>query len=170
MEVSKKYLRDILDYELETGVFVWKWREDLRIRDNKRLAGTSAGCLMDDGYICIGIKRKYFKAHRLAWLYVHGQWPSMQIDHINGDKSDNRIANLREASMAENKWNSRPASTNKSGVKGVSFDKQSGKWKAGICVRGEKIHLGYFASLDEAASIYRQEAIRRHGVFVNLTA
>lgn len=153
MKLTAKYVRSILDYDADTGVFRWKWRDDARQSVNAQMAGKIAGCIMPDGYITIGINRRYYKAHRLAWLHVNGEWPDVQIDHINGIRSDNRIANLREATVAENKWNSRPSVKNTSGVKGVSLDKRSGKWKVSICVNGAKIHLGYFSDFEQAKHV-----------------
>ncbi len=99
-ELTAEYLRSILHYDQETGIFTWKVRTARRVK-----AGDVAGCSDGDGYRLIKVQSRLYKAHRLAWLYIHGSWPKDQIDHINRIRTDNRIANLREVSNKQNLQN-----------------------------------------------------------------
>ncbi|MBD1229107.1 HNH endonuclease [Xenorhabdus griffiniae] len=103
--------------------------------------------------------------HRLAWLLYYGRWPSEFIDHINGDKSDNRIVNLREASNTENSWNSKMRKNNSSGIKGVCWCKSKKKWVARIRIDGKRKTLGYFSNIDEARLIMEKARTKYHGEF-----
>ena len=95
--LSQKYLREALHYDPDTGIFTWKVATASCVK-----VGAEAGCVKNDGYRAIGMGGKSYKAHRLAWLYVHGEWPKEQIDHINHIRTDNRMENLRPASGGEN--------------------------------------------------------------------
>ena len=112
-----------------------------------------------NGYV--GIGRQY--AHRLAWLFVHGRWPHGDIDHINGDKLDNRIGNLRECSRSENQRNHGLTTRNRSGFKGVS--QRRDRWIATIVVHGKQSYLGTFEAPEQAAIAYLDAAVRLHGEF-----
>lgn len=120
--ITSKYLRQILEYDPETGVF--RWKEKTSKHSNVEI-GSIAGFRTATDYIFISILNKEYAAHRLAWLYVHDEWPSEFIDHINGVKYDNKISNLREASHSENQWNHKIRKDNRSGFKGVSYNKKS---------------------------------------------
>ena len=134
-----------LDYDPLTGDFTWRVTVNGRAK-----AGTIAGCKSNE-YWAIRVAGKLHLAHRLAWFYVHGEWPK-QIDHINGIGSDNRIANLRLATPAQNAANMKRVKTNTTGFKGVSFKK--GKWRANIKHAGRAIQIGTFASPEEAHAAY----------------
>src|SRR5882672_2364605 len=114
-DITAAYLRTILHYDPKTGIFRWRVRMS-PARGAGEIAGAKSG-----NYIRIGIKRRWYQAHRLAWLYVHGKWPLYWLDHANGDKLDNRLENLREATHSQNQMNSRRAKHNTSGFKGVTF-------------------------------------------------
>ena len=117
-KVTYEYVSKVLNYNKETGVFTWKKTTGRRAK-----IGDRAGC-RTTGYEFIGINKKLYPAHRLAWLMTYGDWPKEFIDHINGDPSDNRIANLREVTFSENLQNQRRAQKrSKSGLLGVSFHK-----------------------------------------------
>lgn len=137
-ELTKQALRGLLRYNRKTGMFT-------RLSNKKE-----AGYLTKKGYVKIVIKGKQYAAHRLAWLYVHGEWPAGEIDHKNRIKSDNRIINLRDTTKNKNQQNSKLRTDNKSGVKGVSWHTHHGKWVAQIRVDGKNYHLGYFDTLEEA--------------------
>jgi len=127
--LSAERRRELLHYDMETGVITW------RVRSNSRVtAGDVAGYIRSNGYIAIQIDGRLYFAHRLAWFFVMGEWPKNQIDHIDGKKTNNRFANLREATNAENGQNQRKAqSDNKSsGLLGVSWHNPSGNWRARI--------------------------------------
>jgi hypothetical protein len=146
-------VRELLHYDAEMGVFAW------------RSDGREAGCVAPTGYVLIGIDGDLYLAHRLAWLYVTGQWPILRIDHIDRQKANNRFANLREATAAQNAANSGPRSTNRSGFKGVSWDKRNRKWRATITVDGRQRSLGRHVRLEDAVSAYATEAKTVHGAY-----
>ena len=146
-ELTAEYLRSVLHYEPETGVFTWKVRTSPRIK-----AGDVAGCPSGDGYLQITVCSRLHRAHRLAWLYVYGSWPKDQIDHINRNRTDNRSSNLRDVSHKQNGQNASKPSNNTSGHPGVVWHKQSSKWVARIMHNYKQIHLGYFTDIEEAIS------------------
>ena len=150
-DITAEALREQMDYDPETGSFYWK----------PRRAGCPGG-----GYWQIRIKGRCYYAHQLAWLYVHGEWPSEEIDHINRDRLDNRIANLRAADRCQNQQN-KLQSNNKSGFKGVSLHnpRLAKPWQAQITVRGQHHHLGNFSTPEEAHEAYKEAAARLHGEF-----
>ena len=134
-------LREILDYDKETGIFVWKV-----MLAHRRKPGTVAGNLTHD-YIEIGINNRSYRAHHLAWLYVTGQWPKSYIDHIDGNRANNAFANLREVSGQKNSQNRHWVSVNKTSSQylGVTWNKQRGCWMAQIrATNGENINLGLY--------------------------
>ncbi|MCO1367149.1 HNH endonuclease [Burkholderia multivorans] len=134
-------IRDLLEYNPETGVFMWKPKP--------------AGHKRASGYISIHIDGVEIKAHRLAWFLVHGEWPQDRIDHINGDPSDNRISNLRDATARINAENQRRAKvTNQAKLLGVTWHAKRGKWQAEISTNGKKKYLGLFESAEEAHLAY----------------
>ncbi len=143
-------LRRRLHYDPQSGVFTWQ--------ESGRAGwvGRKAGCMSDWGYLIIRIDGKGISAHRLAWLYMHGTWPEHQIDHINRDKLDNRIGNLRDVAQAINQHNRASArADNKSGRLGVSFQRRAGKWIAQIQANNKRHFLGYHATPEAAQEAYR---------------
>lgn len=163
--LTQAELMAVLDYDKETGVFTWKARpvtENSREHARKfngRFAGKPAGSCHRTGdgrvYRAIKIEQKAYLAHRLAWLYVHGVWPNGEIDHIDNDASNNRIANLRDITSAENKQNrTAPARKSRSGRLGVLYIRATGKWQAKITINGEVKYLGTFADREEAYAAY----------------
>ncbi len=134
---------DGLTYFPDTGIFVFASGP----RQGKR-----AGSLHKHGHRHIRFGSRFRpKEHRLAWFFVHGKWPSAQIDHINCDPSDNRLINLRLATCAQNCANQRTAKNNTSGVKGVSWSRAANKWKAEIRVNRKAIYLGCFVTIEQAS-------------------
>ena len=152
--LTQAQLKKFLNYDPETGVFI---RIAVPRPQVECYIGKPAGYLTDNGYWVIAVehKRNRHRAHRLAWLYMTGEWPKGDIDHINGDRLDNRWANLREATRSQNLGNSRMPSTNKSGFKGVSFDKRRGKLLAQITLDGVHYHLGRYDEIEDAMQAYR---------------
>ena len=150
--LTQEKLYSILNYDQDTGIFTWKVN-----RRNKAKINTVAGYKESEGYIVISVFGKSYKAHRLAWLYVYGELPNEYIDHINGNKSDNKIENLRICTNAENQWNSKISSKNVSGVKGVHWCNTKKRWKAKLSINGKIKHIGYFTDL-ESAKIKLMEA------------
>lgn len=153
-------LRELLIYDPATGEFTR--RVDIY---RKYRAGQKAGSRDRRGYVFLRIDYRPYTAHRLAWLYVYGVWPARDVDHIDGDCSNNRIANLRLATMSQNIANSKLSCRNKPGSKGVSWATNERKWKAQITFQSRNKHLGYFNSKEEAAACYREAATRLFGEF-----
>jgi len=152
-------VRELFEYDPETGELI------RRVSRGRSPQGAIAGCLDRDGYLLLKIDGLNYKAHRVAWLYAHGAWPADQLDHINGKRSDNRIANLRLASHAENSRNRYRSRNNTSGYKGVDFNR--GRWRALIGTGGKNLHLGYFSSAAEAHAAYCRAAQELFGEFWN---
>lgn len=144
--ISQGRLREILHYDPDTGVFTWRDARHSRVR-----SGQVAGTLHGAGYRLIGIDGRKYRAARLAWLYVYGVWPTYFIDHRNGVRDDDRIANLREATASENQQNAVPRA-NKTGVIGVSS--HGGRYRARITLGRKKKHLGYFDTRELAHQAY----------------
>ena len=152
MRLTRDRLKELLDYDPETGEFVW------RINVSNVKAGSVAGSFNSYGYIRIMVDGEKYLAHRLAWLYMRGYDPENQIDHLNGIRNDNRIENLREVSQSCNLQNTKVQSNNTSGFPGVCWHKQNRKWKAQIQIQGKKHHLGYHdTALDAALARYTEE-------------
>lgn len=149
--ITAERLRDLLSYSPETGFFIYR-----TTRGNK-IAGSLAGSLCD-GHIHIKIDNVIYKAHRLAWLYMNGQWPAGEVDHENLFGSDNRWHNLRDATKSQNQANRGRNSNNRSGFKGVCFHKATGKWSAELTCGGRRMYLGLFATAREAHRAYLAKA------------
>lgn|SRR3990167_2961628 len=163
--LNASYVRSILDYEEETGLFRWRYRADRRRNWNTRYAGAVAGCRRDDDYITIVIDAKVFYAHRLAWLWMTGEWPLIEIDHWDTCHDNNRWKNLRLATGAQNKRNVKRRRSNASGVIGVSYYPPTNRWRARIKVDGREIALGYFRTKAEAATARYTATKELHGEF-----
>lgn len=146
--LSVERLREVLDYDPETGVFTWKFRPEARKEWNTRYAGKEAGSV--SRYLNIRIGTITHQAHRLAWLHVYGIWPKDQIDHKDGDKLNNRLENLREVTNRVNDLNRALACNNTSGVSGAWWWETKGRWQARVHYLGKYHWLGLFTSLAEA--------------------
>ncbi len=159
---SAQELNERFTYNPETGEIRNKINLDHRKRNK---AGELSGCICSShGYRIIRWGRRLMLAHRVAWAMIYGEWPIL-IDHINGDKADNRIANLRLATKSQNAFNSKGHKDGASGVKGVSWNKQARKWGARITINGKYKHIGLFQSIKAAAAAYSDAAHRFHGEF-----
>jgi hypothetical protein len=175
-ELTADVARQLLDYDPKTGVFRWKVRTvDMFAADatksaeanclawNSRHAGNSAGTSVK-GYVVISIFGRRYLAHRLAWLLIHGEWPSSDLDHIDLDKSCNRISNLRKATPSQNQANKR-ARDSASGFKGIYWDTRKRKWRAQIRKDKKRYHLGLFDAPKDAHLAYQKAAELLHGEF-----
>ncbi|CAB5079604.1 putative NHN endonuclease [uncultured Caudovirales phage] len=157
-------LRQVLNYDPATGVFTWKVTNS-----NRAVAGSVAGTLRVASetlvYRQIRIDGVSHRAHRLAWLYMTGEWPKDVVDHVNGNGTDNRWVNIREATKSQNQFNRRASRNNTSGRKGVVFLKDRNRWRALIWVNDQPRYLGNFYTY-EAAVAARSAAERQlHGAF-----
>ena len=155
--ITAERVREVLDYDPETGIFTRKVR-----LAHRHQVGDVAGQKHTKGYVLIGVDSELYYAHRLAWLHYYGYWPIDQIDHINRDKADNRISNLRDVTNAENHRNRSANSNNKSGHLGVYWVKRTGRWEAAITVNWVKIPLGQYDQLEDAIAA-RKAAEAKYG-------
>lgn len=169
-ELTLERLKQVLDYQPHTGLFIWVVSPDRPKRWNTKHAGKVAGGLNNWGHRAIRIDGRKYLAHRLAWLYVHGEWPQQEVDHVNCDKDDNRISNLREASRFENALNRPVQKNNALGLKGTSFDRRKGKFQAQIGAFGRHKWLDYFETKEAAAEAYRRASEEMHGSFSHASA
>lgn len=157
--VTQARLKELYDYNPETGLFTQRF--------NRRgtFAGRIAGSVGQNGYIKIAVDQQHLMAHRLAWLYVHGEFPENVVDHINGVRSDNRIENLRACTHSQNLQNAKAPKRNTSGVKGVSKHPVTGRWKVTVTANGKNYHGGYFANLEDARIAVEAKRKELHGEF-----
>lgn len=155
MDLTQERLKELLSYDPLTGVFLWKVSRRGRFAKVGAVAG---GPDQRDGYIIICVDQKLYRAHRLAWFYMTGEWPADEIDHIDLDKVNNRFENLREATHKQNSHN-RPK-------RGYTFDKRRGVFVAQIRIDGKHKHLGQFKTTSEAIAAYNKAALIYHGQFV----
>ncbi len=162
-DLSAEILREILDYSPETGLFSRKVTVGSRGE-----IGRIVGSPHHGGYLYIWIGKYQYLVHRLAWLWMTGDWPDRQLDHINRDKSDNRWSNLRLATHGQNRQNSRAPKNNTSGYIGVSFVKATSKWHAYIRVNRQRVHLGFFGDRTTAAACRNINAAYMYGDFARL--
>lgn len=153
--ISQAILKELLSYDENTGKFHWK----VSRAGNKK--GSLAGTINSNGYIVIRIFSKEYRAHRLVFLYINGVMPIFDVDHINGDRIDNRAANLREVTRSQNMQNLRVAnSRSSSGLIGAG--KNRDRWAARIWVNGKRIHLGYFHDPESAHNAYLKAKREHH--------
>ena len=157
--ITQSELKELLNYNPDTGEFTW-----LKTNNRRIIIGSIAGS-NHLGYIQIKLSGKLYKAHRLAWLYITGEWPQQFIDHINHNRADNKWDNLREASNAENVRNSIKRKNNKSKYKGVYWKQKNQKWSAQICINYKKIYLGLFDSQEEGYKAYCEASKKYHMEF-----
>lgn len=159
--LTQEYLKSILNYNPETGIFTWLIKSHLKIN-----IGDKAGYI-SQGYISIGIKYNHYLAHRLAYLWMEGYIPK-EVDHINMIRNDNRWCNLREASHSNNQHNKIKYKNNTSGYKGVFFDKERNCFRAEIRFKGNGLYLGRFPTAEEAYDAYCRKALELHGEFARV--
>lgn len=172
MELSLyEKLHSLIDFNPETGSTKWKFREEIAetqhklaniIGFNRRFAGKECfSCVRDDGYVHGAINEKKYLKHRIVWFMHYGEWPNGGLDHINGDKTDNRIANLREATPSQNQYN-RPSLGK---LRGAHYRKSDGMWQSSIRVENKRIYLGIFACADDAHKAYCEAQTKYHAEY-----
>lgn len=155
--LTQARLKELLHYNPDTGVFT-----RLVATSNFIKVGDIAGASHNRGYICISVHSKPYLAHRLAWLYMTGQFPSKQIDHVNGVRNDNRFINLRQCTQYENDQNRVSRKNTTSKYIGVSWNNERRKWRATININGKQKHLGRFETEEEALSAYIEAKAKIH--------
>lgn len=160
-QLTAARVRSVLDYDQETGLFTWKYPINNRIK-----VGDIAGYIAQ-GYWRISVDGCTYLGHRLAWLYMTGEWPQHQIDHIDMKRSNNAWLNLREATHAQNHFNIGITASNRTGFKGVSWFKKTRKWRARITIGGKNKTIGYFETKEQAHDAYCNAASEHHGEFAN---
>lgn len=158
--LTQQELKLNLSFNPETGIFTWLVANNGRVK-----VGMIAGSLSSTGYLYIMIDRKNYKSHRLAWLYMTGEWPKKMIDHIDGEKSNNRIVNLRDCNQSQNMQNMRASKINASGYKGVSWHNATSKWRSRAKLKRKQYHLGLFEHAEDASQAYQNFAKQNHGEF-----
>lgn len=156
-KLTHERLREMVAYSPETGLF-----SCLMARKN-RAVGDIEDRIAGPGYVAFCLDGRQYYAHRLAWFYMHGEWPAGEVDHINRDKTDNRLANLRVATRSQNSANIGARSDNRSGFKGVFPNKR--RWSSQVIARGKTYHLGTFDTPEMAHEAYCHAARRLHGEF-----
>jgi len=172
--INQENLMSLLHYNKVTGVFTWRKRDASLFASaqaermwNKRYAGKEAGTVRQEpgGYRVILINGRKYMAHRLAWMYEYGKIPEGCIDHINCNKLDNNISNLRECTMSENLMNSKLMRGTMSGIKGVHLHKPSGRWQARLRYDGKNRHVGSYGTKEEAKNAIIAKRNEVHGEF-----
>lgn len=162
--ITQDMILSVLSYNSDTGIFRWcgKRREGIEI-------GAEAGWGHSGGYKQVRIFNRRFFMHRLAWVYHYGVHPTGQIDHINGNRLDNRICNLREASDLQNTWNIGVHAKNTSGFAGVTWSKEAKKWRAQCSINKKRHNLGLFSTPEDASEAYKTFARIHRGEFYRET-
>lgn len=179
MNINQEYLKEALAYDPVTGIFSWKIRPVSHFKPgkvktalhicnmwNSKMSGKTTGYVKKGGYLEIGLDNKLYLSHRLAWFYVYGEFPSEEIDHIDGRRANNCISNLRSVTRLENNQNTKRRKNNTSGTVGVSPYRDTDRWVAYISANGDKKHLGYFDDISEAIAV-RKRAELKYGFHKN---
>lgn len=154
--IANDRVREALKYNPKTGILGWKISPCPGVRHN-----SVAGCISYGGYQVLEFETKRYYAHRVAWFLHYGEWPARGLDHINGNKADNRIVNLRIATPAQNAWNSKT-------FKGGGWDKVTNSWRVRLKVNGVNVEVGRYKTSKEARKAYRVAALKHHGEFVTI--
>lgn len=160
-QVPLELLHKCFTYEAESGRLLWR----VRASGSRNAAGQEAGWTAPDGYRRVSIGGTQVLAHRVVWALCHGEWPLSGLDHVDGNRLNNRERNLRLASQSENMANRGRTRNNKAGFKGVCYDPVHGRHLAQINFKGQHEFLGYHDTAELAAKAYREACIRLHGAF-----
>lgn len=159
--LTQERLKELLSYDPESGEFRW-----LVTINNRAQKGSIAGCIdLHSGYRRTSISKSIYRCHRLAWLYMYGVWPQGDIDHIDGNRSNNCLVNLREATPSQNKFNTDKNCNNTTGFKGVNYRRSDGKFTAYTESFGKAIYLGSYITAELASAAYNEFAKTHHGEF-----
>ena len=153
--ITQTELKNLLHYDSGSGLFYWLRKDSCKI----------AGRTKKNGRVEIRVNKKLYAAHRLAWLYVYGEFPEHVVDHIDGNPNNNSIQNLRSVTRSQNLYNSKIPITNTSGVKGVHWSSRENKWRVKLHVNGKEKNFGYFDSLEVAKLIITEARDKFHGEY-----
>jgi hypothetical protein len=159
-KLTQDRLKELLRYDSNTGIFIWLKSSNGRIK-----VGDIAGTINNNYYCRIMIDNKRYYAHKLVWLYVYGELPDLIVDHINGNRNDNRVANLRLAARSQNNMNSKKRTNN---LKGTSYHKRDKVWHSEIRFENNRLYLGTFETQEAAHEAYKIASIKYHGEFSNI--
>jgi hypothetical protein len=159
--ITQQELKELLHYNPETGIFTWKVSTARRVS-----SGDVAVTKRKDGYIQIKLNNELILSHRLIWIYMYGYLPKY-IDHINGQRDDNRIINIREVSNQQNSLNSKISKNNTSGIKGVYWDKSRNKWTVRLSIDGKCKFFKRFDDIDLAKLVIEEVRNKYHGKYAN---
>lgn len=163
MTIMQERLKELLSYDPLTGIFLW------RVKRANKFPGDIAGCNKNRNYTVVYVEGRFYRAHRLAWFYMTGEWPSTFLDHRDMNKHNNVWTNLRLATKSQNQANIGLTKSNSSGLKGVSRYRQGEKWgkpwQSAITKDGKSHHVGHFATKEEAHAAYCETAERLFGEF-----
>ena len=158
--ITQSELKEVLEYNPDTGLFTWK-----KTVNSRAVIGSVAGYKINEGYTQLCIYRKKYRIHRLAFLYMTGEWPNELVDHINQIKDDNRWSNLRQATVSQNNINSKKQKNNKSGYRGVYWDSKNQIWRVQIKYKSKHKYLGRYTDIKEAAEVYKKAALELYGEY-----
>lgn len=161
VDITQDEIKKQLSYDPDTGDITRRTSTAKCVK-----VGDIAGWVENTGYRRIMVSGVTLQAHRIVWIYMTGSWPVDQIDHINGDRSDNRFSNLREVNNSDNSKNQKVRVDNESGIAGVRFRKDCGKWQARVSVNGNRVSLGHFDDI-KSAELARLEANIKYGFHEN---
>lgn len=172
---TSDYLHECFEYDRLTGGLIWKERpphhfsaDRTRKIINTKISGRAAASSLNGRYLVAAINKKFYLCHRIVWCMHNGSWPDGDIDHINGNKLDNRIENLREVNRSQNMSNiAKPQKNNKSGYIGVFWATREGKWKPVVAHNGKNIYLGLYDTPEDAAIAYNAAATKYHGEYAD---
>lgn len=168
VRVTAERVREVFSYDPLSGALTY------RVRRKHYRPGERAGFVAlksnhrSGGYRIVRLDNREYAEHWLVWIHTHGRWPTGVLDHMNGDRADNRIANLRDCSVSQNNANRGKQANNTSGIKGVFFNRNARKWSSSINCRRRFYYLGLFKTADEAAAAYARKAKELFGEFARL--
>ena len=160
-ELTQELVKELFDYNPDTGILTNKIA-----RGGGTIAGSISGSLNNKGYLCVGINSSRYQVHRICYLHYYGFLPAM-VDHIDTIKLNNKILNLRKCTSQQNNCNMQIRKDNKSGIKGVCWDKRCKKWRTQVRVNGKVKSLGRFTDIEEAKKAVEAERVKHHKEFAN---
>ncbi len=165
MTLTVEKAKSLFRYDESTGLLSWRYRKGKKVPRN-----LAAGYIDSEGYRVVRADGVNYRAHRIVWLMSFGRWPTHMLDHVNGDRADNRLSNLREATNSQNQMNKKRQARGASGYKGVAIIRRRGRiqYRPGVTLNGKHRVFGYYDDPREAYEVYCREAVRAFGPFAKL--